>query len=192
MTLGEKLRTLRKSKNMSQEQLAALVTVSRQAISKWELDESLPDTDNVIQLSKLFGVSTDYLLIDEFQSDNDIPAVKENSLLLKNSYRNKTLLITGIIFSSISSIGILTLWILSTMIKVPVTKSQIMPDGSIGYYGGGDVLGYDFLVFISEYRLMAVFWILLTLLMSGIALILIRFGKQGSKKDQLEVKMEDI
>ncbi|MFD0715221.1 helix-turn-helix domain-containing protein [Paenibacillus sp. GCM10027626] len=62
MTLGEKIKQLRKQKGMSQEQLAAHMTVSRQAVSKWELGESMPDTDNIVQLSKLFEVSTDYLL----------------------------------------------------------------------------------------------------------------------------------
>lgn len=113
----------------------------------------MPDTNNVIQLSKLFGVSIDYLLNDEFQSDHDIPALKEYSIYLKNSYHNKLLLIVAIIISSIGAVGTLSLWILSTMIKVPVTKSQVMPDGTIRYYGGGDVLGYNFCAFISEYRL---------------------------------------
>ena len=63
--LGEKIQQLRKEKGLSQEQLAAQLTISRQAISKWELGESMPDTDNIIQLSKLFSVSTDYLLNDE-------------------------------------------------------------------------------------------------------------------------------
>ena len=48
MTFGEKLHLLRKHKGMSQEQLASKLTVSRQAVSKWELDNSLPDTENVI------------------------------------------------------------------------------------------------------------------------------------------------
>ncbi len=51
MTLGEKLLYLRKTKGLSQEQLASEVTVSRQAISKWELGESMPDTENVILYS---------------------------------------------------------------------------------------------------------------------------------------------
>ena len=78
MTLGEKLQKLRKSKGMSQEELASKITVSRQAISKWELNTAIPDTENIIQLSKLFEVSADYLLNDNFNSDMDIPAVKEN------------------------------------------------------------------------------------------------------------------
>jgi len=65
MKLGEKLQQLRKKSGLSQEQLAAQITVSRQAVSKWELDETMPDTDNVVQLSRLFGVSCDYLLRDE-------------------------------------------------------------------------------------------------------------------------------
>ena len=62
MTLGEKIQALRKQSGMSQEQLAERITISRQAISRWELNESIPDTDNIVQLSRIFGVSTDYLL----------------------------------------------------------------------------------------------------------------------------------
>ena len=65
MKLGEKLQQLRKQSGLSQEQLAAQLTVSRQAVSKWELEETMPDTENVVQLSRLFGVSCDYLLRDE-------------------------------------------------------------------------------------------------------------------------------
>ncbi|MHB8063153.1 MAG: helix-turn-helix domain-containing protein, partial [Ruminiclostridium sp.] len=65
VTLGEKLLYLRKTKGLSQEQLASEVTVSRQAISKWELGESMPDTENVIQLTKIFDVSADFFLNDE-------------------------------------------------------------------------------------------------------------------------------
>jgi len=70
MILGAKIQRLRKEKGMSQEQLAAQLTISRQAISKWELGEAMPDTDNIVQLSKLFDVSTDYLLIDEIEMSN--------------------------------------------------------------------------------------------------------------------------
>ena len=62
MTLGEKIQGLRKQSGMSQEQLAERITISRQAISRWELNESVPDIDNIVQLSHIFGVSTDYLL----------------------------------------------------------------------------------------------------------------------------------
>ena len=72
MKLGEKLQRLRRRSGLSQEQLAARLTVSRQAVSKWELDDAMPDTENVIQLSRLFGVSCDYLLRDEVE-EQDAP-----------------------------------------------------------------------------------------------------------------------
>lgn len=60
--LGEKLYQLRKSKGISQEELADQLNVSRQAISKWERGEALPDTDNLISISKLYNVSLDALV----------------------------------------------------------------------------------------------------------------------------------
>ena len=69
--LGSKIQQLRKSNGMSQEELASKLTISRQAISKWELGESMPDTENIVQLSKLFGVTTDFLLIDKTENEND-------------------------------------------------------------------------------------------------------------------------
>ena len=64
MTFGEKIVFLRKSKGMSQDQLAELLGVTRQSVSKWERDEVVADTDRILALSKLFGVSCDYLLND--------------------------------------------------------------------------------------------------------------------------------
>ena len=64
MTFGEKIVFLRKSKGMSQDQLAALLGVTRQSVSKWERGEVVADTDRVLALSRLFGVSCDYLLND--------------------------------------------------------------------------------------------------------------------------------
>lgn len=64
MTFGEKLQALRKARGWSQEELATQINVSRQALSKWESGASVPDTENVIALSRLFGVSTDYLLLE--------------------------------------------------------------------------------------------------------------------------------
>jgi len=62
MDLREKISALRKQRGMSQEQLAEQMFVSRQSISKWELGESLPELANIIRLSEIFGVTTDYLL----------------------------------------------------------------------------------------------------------------------------------
>lgn len=64
MTFGEKLQALRKARRWSQEELAGQINVSRQALGKWESGASVPDTENVIALSRLFGVTTDYLLLE--------------------------------------------------------------------------------------------------------------------------------
>ena len=65
MGFGEKLQALRKARGWSQEELAGRIHVSRQTLSKWESGGAVPDTENVIALSRLFGVSTDYLLLTE-------------------------------------------------------------------------------------------------------------------------------
>ncbi len=82
MKLSEKIIKLRKNNGMSQEDLADRLQISRQSISRWENGSAKPDADNILQLSKLFGVSTDYLLHDEYESDNDLPKVKENNTIL--------------------------------------------------------------------------------------------------------------
>ncbi|MFI3379198.1 helix-turn-helix domain-containing protein [Mammaliicoccus sciuri] len=68
---GQIIKNLRKSKNWSQDQLAETLHVSRQSISKWELNQGYPDIDNLIQLSKIFDVSLEYLLIKNKQIKNE-------------------------------------------------------------------------------------------------------------------------
>ena len=65
MTLGEKIKQARKQAALSQEQLAVKMGVSRSAVAKWETDKGLPDVDNIKVMSKLLGVSIDYLLSDD-------------------------------------------------------------------------------------------------------------------------------
>ena len=62
MTFGEKLQALRQKAGMSQDALAEKLNVSRQAMSRWERDETMSETDKVVALADLFGVTTDYLL----------------------------------------------------------------------------------------------------------------------------------
>ncbi len=76
MILADKIIDLRKKNGWSQEELAEKLDVSRQAISKWESAQSIPDMSRILKLSELFGVSTDYLLKDELETC-DTPAVPE-------------------------------------------------------------------------------------------------------------------
>lgn len=82
MKISEKIVHLRKLNGLSQEDLAEKLEVSRQAISRWEMGTAKPDANNILQLSTLFGVTTDYLLHDEYESDNDLPKIKENNQIL--------------------------------------------------------------------------------------------------------------
>ena len=77
MTFAEKLVQLRKREGYTQEEVADRLEVSRQAISRWEMGTAVPDSSNLLQISKLFKVSTDYLLNDDYESDDDLPKVKE-------------------------------------------------------------------------------------------------------------------
>ena len=80
MTIADRIQSLRKTKGISQEKLADQIGVSRQAISKWESEQSFPEIDKIILLSDYFGVTTDYLLKGiEVKSDAGVkPDVPEN------------------------------------------------------------------------------------------------------------------
>lgn len=62
MTIAEKIKKLRKDNNMTQEDLAEKLNVSRQTISKWETNVVIPDADNIVSICKLFNITTDELL----------------------------------------------------------------------------------------------------------------------------------
>lgn len=73
MELSEKILTLRRARGLSQEALAEKLQVSRQAVSRWENGTALPDASNILQLSKLFGVSADYLLNNDWEENAPMP-----------------------------------------------------------------------------------------------------------------------
>ena len=79
MTIGEKIAILRTMSNISQEQLAGKISVSRQAVSRWEMDQAVPQIEKIIQLCEFFGITTDEFLKEENSIKN--PAEK-----LKNKY----------------------------------------------------------------------------------------------------------
>lgn len=80
MKFCDKLIALRKEKGYSQEQLAAMLGVSRQSVSKWEADASMPELSKILQLSELFMVTTDYLLKDEQKERQPIQESAQESL----------------------------------------------------------------------------------------------------------------
>ena len=80
MTLGEKLSKLRKEYNYTQEQLAGILGVSRQSISKWESDIAYPETDKLVKMGKLFECSMDYLLNEDISEKQGIQPTEKESL----------------------------------------------------------------------------------------------------------------
>ena len=76
MKLEEKIAAQRKAHGLSQEALAEQLGVSRQAISRWEQGIAQPDAGNLVQLSRAFGVTTDYLLHEDYETDQDLPPVR--------------------------------------------------------------------------------------------------------------------
>lgn len=81
MELGERIQRLRKMQSISQDELADKIGVSRQAVSKWENQQSIPDLDKVIMLSDHFGVTTDYILKGEETTQQENRSFNTSQLL---------------------------------------------------------------------------------------------------------------
>ena len=89
MTLGENIQQLRKASGFSQEQLAEMVGVSRQAISKWETDQSSPEIENILLLSKVFSISTDELLGNVTTVSAEVSAPQLDSVIQFNTKKRQ-------------------------------------------------------------------------------------------------------
>ena len=89
MTIGQKILQLRNDANISQEQLAETLGVSRQSVSKWEMDQSLPQIDKVLQLAELFSVSTDELLRDKLEINKNGTEIVHNKYFGTDGFRGE-------------------------------------------------------------------------------------------------------
>lgn len=98
--IAERIQKLRKERGLSQEELAEVVNVSRQAVSKWESEQSLPDIDKIIALSEYFEVSADYLLKGEETRTGNEPHIPLNPLTLVTFTTAMNLL--GLIVAAVS------------------------------------------------------------------------------------------
>lgn len=91
MILADKIINLRKKNGWSQEELAEKMQVSRQAVSKWEIAQTVPELEKILMLSSLFDVTTDYLLKDEiedeeFSNETAVTTVKRITLAEANEF----------------------------------------------------------------------------------------------------------
>ena len=111
--IGKFICELRKEKNLSQYQLADMIPISRQGVSKWERGVTTPDPQTLIQLSELFNVTIDELLRGERSENNSIEKLEETTLSILDQSNKKTKTIKRITTISISIIIILLLAFLS-------------------------------------------------------------------------------
>lgn len=102
MTIGKKIQKLRKESELSQEQLAEKFGLTRQSISKWESEQSVPDISNIVQLSELFGVSTDYLVKD--LDENSLSLNSEKKPVHTFSKKRMIILATVLVISLLSNL----------------------------------------------------------------------------------------
>ncbi len=140
MILADKISRLRKRNGWSQEELAERMGVSRQAVSKWESAQTVPDLEKILQLSALFGVTTDYLLKDEIEDEERTDAASADTAVKKitieeaNAYlaqrKRASLLIATATFLCILSPSVLiVLSMLSELPQPPVSETAA---GAIG------------------------------------------------------------
>ena len=96
MNISQKILLQSKKKGISQEDLANALNVSRQAVSKWESSQSVPDMDKIVALSSYFNITTDYLLKDEIEtidgadnySSKNVDMQMLNKELSENDFQN--------------------------------------------------------------------------------------------------------
>ena len=137
------------------------MNVSRQAISRWESETAQPDASNVLNLSKLFGVTADYLLNDEYESDFDVPVVIRTKSDAKDNIKKVIALCVGFF----GLMGNFVVYLLSRFIEVMVPHITY-ENGQKMYHWRSNLTGHSYKYFIQEYDLeflTVLFWILFIL-----------------------------
>lgn len=125
MILADKIARLRKKNGWSQEELAEKMNVSRQAVSRWESAQTVPDLEKILMLGDLFGVTTDYLLKDEIESEKftsgEEPAVRRLTLAEANEYLalRKTASVRMAAATFLCIFSVIPLLILGAMAEIP-------------------------------------------------------------------------
>ena len=142
MILADKILTLRKQSGWSQEELARQLDVTRQSVSKWEGAQAVPDLEKILQLARLFGVSTDYLLKDELElpgpiEEEEQPAgVRRVSMEQANEFlaaKDQTALpvAAGASLCILSPVCLLLLGALAETGALPVSEAAAAGDGTV-------------------------------------------------------------
>ena len=159
MKLSDKILKFRKQSGMSQEELAQKLNVSRQTISRWEIGSAQPDASNLLQLSKLFRVTADYLINEDYENDNDVPAVRNIEVQAKKKISK----VLGICTALFGLVGNFVIYILSRFIQVMVPHITYDNSGNKWYNWSSALKGYSYKYFIQSFNiefLVVLFWLL--------------------------------
>ena len=176
MILADKIIDLRKKAGWSQEELAEKLGVSRQSVSKWEGAQSVPDMNKILQLSELFGVSTDYLLKDSLEAFEPLAAaadegdegttfvsMEEANAFLEYKRESAPQIALGVLLCILSPVTLLLLGGAQESGRLPLTELQA---GMIGL-------------------------IVLLLMVAGAVLLFVLAGMRGNKYDYMEKEALD-
>ena len=164
MKLNEKILSLRKSEGISQEELAEKLNVSRQAVSRWEVGTAQPDASNILQLSKLFNVTADYLLNDDYESDRDVPIVKSTEVSAKQKMR----IAVSSCIAAVGLIGNFIIYIISRCVKVYAPLDHYDYETKMHTLIFDGVLRVNYKYFVMEYNLLPLIIVLCILSLIGI------------------------
>ncbi|MEY8522453.1 XRE family transcriptional regulator [bacterium 1XD8-76] len=125
MNIAERLKDLRKEAGYSQEQVAELLNVSRQAVSKWESAQGYPDIENIVKLAQMYEISTDYLLLGKEPparnaaeadiSETVIPQSESQNKREMSPETKKTLRIIAIIVAIIGASALFTVFLIAAL-----------------------------------------------------------------------------
>ncbi len=180
MAFAENLLNARKRKGLSQEKLAEMLHVSRQAVSKWETGESTPDMDNLLRLREALGISLDALLLEapeepaaEAKEPASAPVAPAQP---GNARRAKR--IWGAALLALGALGIAVIWILSTML--PTAISIEVAGAAPNTWEVWDEIVYEFRPFVQARRLQALLGALGVCALAGCGLLIASAGKRKS------------
>ena len=146
MALGEKIKACRQGAGMSQEKVAELVGVSRQAVTKWEVNQSAPNTENLFKLAEIFGTTVDMLLASEDENKQS-PAEQIYYLYKmeeeKKAAIKKQKLKRNILIALLAAVGYVGIYLIGRIIWCNLSQSTLIgwlftatPSGEHSYLYG--------------------------------------------------------
>ena len=143
MTFGERLYELRNKNNLSQEELAEVLDVSRQSISKWENDKGYPEMIRLLFMSDYFDVSLDYLMRGIKKENNEEKVTADDADKISNDkYKTKNILLVWNNFLSNLSPNQKTLFMLLYILIICSLVALIVSVIYLGGYEIGKFIGY--------------------------------------------------